>query len=210
MTAAIPYSRESIYALGKMLVNTPYSAAKPNGRAFFIEPALPFHRELIAVLADIIAELTSDGIAFDDPGVVRIVNWIAEVSCNIAHHECLEFLSTREDKQLFVRREIEEIAGTATRVAVIPFGIGEPTLRTYLHPCGIDQTLVDRVCQILPHYGPKYLSQLKPEDQLSSYLLCFQNGSSTKWSKWEPRFQFNIERSDKGVKIEGWAWQLCH
>jgi SAM-dependent methyltransferase len=47
---------------------------KPNGRAFFIEPALPFHRGLIAALADIIAELTRDGIAFDDPGVIRIVS----------------------------------------------------------------------------------------------------------------------------------------
>jgi ubiquinone/menaquinone biosynthesis C-methylase UbiE len=183
---------------------------KPNGRAFFIEPALPFHRELIAALADIIAELTSDGIAFDDPGVVRIVNWIAEVECNIAHHECLEFLSTREDKHLFIRSEIEEIASAAgfARVAVIPFGIdptGEATLRTYLSLCGIDQALVDRVCQILPNCEPKYLSQLKPEDQSPSYLLCFQNGSSTERGKWEPQFHFHIVRSDKGVKIEGWC-----
>ena len=183
---------------------------KPNGRAFFIEPALPFHRELIAALADIIAELTSAGIAFDDPGVARIVNWIAEVSCNIAHHGCLEFLSTREDKHLFIRSEIEEIAGTAgfTRVAIIPFDIdptGEPTLRSYLHLCGIDQPLVDRVCQILPHYGPKYLSQLKPEDQSASYLLCFVNGIAMQQDKWEPRFHFNVERSEKGVKIDGWC-----
>jgi ubiquinone/menaquinone biosynthesis C-methylase UbiE len=194
---------------------------KPNGRAFFIEPALPFHRELVAALADIIAELTSDGIAFDDPGVVRIVNWIAEVECNIAHHECLEFLSSREDKHLFIRSEIEEIAGAAgfARVAVIPFGIdptGEPTLRTYLNLCQIDQTLVDRVCQVLPHCWTKYLSQLKPEDCSPSYLFCFQNGSSMQQGKWEPRFHFNLERSDKGVKIEGWcmasaplAWVLA-
>src|SRR5262249_7812192 len=95
-----------------------------------------------------------------------------------------------------------------SKFAAIPFGLdptGEQTLRTYLSLCQVEQTLIDKVCRALPCYGPQYLSRLEPEDQSPSYLFCFLNGGSTEQGKWGPRFRFNVEQSDKGVKIEGWC-----
>jgi hypothetical protein len=161
-------------------------------------------------LGDIIKELMRDRIAFNDPEIIKITNWLAEVTCNIMHHGSLDFLSSREDKHLFLRREFELMATDAgfARVEAIPYGpdpTGEETLRVYLSQCQVSPRIIDRVCQVLHRCGPKHLTQLRPEDQSPSYLLCLLNNDSTGKSSWTPQFDFNLVQSDEGLKIDGWC-----
>ena len=183
---------------------------KPRGRAFFIEPAMPFHHAITATLADIVAKLIRDGTAYDNPKIIRVSNWIAEVGCNIFHHGSIPFLSSREDKHLFFRAELIEMAQTAgfAEVAIVPFGYdptGEQTLRTYLMQCDVGENMIEDICRAIPEFGAKYFSKLDSEEQAPSYLLCFVNGDRTETHDYSPRFHFNVNPQRNGASVEGWC-----
>jgi ubiquinone/menaquinone biosynthesis C-methylase UbiE len=156
---------------------------KPTGVAIFVEPSLPFHRAIVAMLADIVAQLIAEGVPCADPNIVYMCNWISEIRCNLLHQGDLEFLATREDKHMFSRPQITHLAQSAgfAQVAVTAHGLdasGEETLRIYLAQCKVAATMIDRVCAALPMYFQKYMAVLDPEDQSPSYLIYFSKNNS--------------------------------
>ncbi len=163
----------------------------PAGAAFFVEPCLPFHRAVVATLADIVAGLIRGGVAYDDPGIIRMCNWMAEIRCNLLHQGDLEFLAAREDKHMFGREGIEALAHSAgfPQAVALPFGpdpSGETTLRVYLGQCDIELQMIDRVCALLPVHAPRHMAGLDPGDQAPSYLLCFSK-AETSFPQLRPR-----------------------
>jgi SAM-dependent methyltransferase len=153
---------------------------KPNGRAFFMEPNLRFHHALTATLADILADWIRTG-AVPEPQISPMLNWIAEVHCNVVNSGDVEVLAQREDKHLFVAEEftaMAEAAGFASAEA-LPCGpdpTGLRTIETYLSQCGVTPETFRLLRAAWPQAQGRHFPALSLRDSAPSYLFWLVKG----------------------------------
>jgi hypothetical protein len=87
-------------------------------------------------MADILAEWTRNNTVLE-PQVSLMMNWIAEVHCNITNSGDIEILAQREDKHLIFGEEFEALAkaagfATATALVCNPDPAGLNAIEIYL------------------------------------------------------------------------------
>ena len=156
-----------------------HALLKPNGRAFFMEPALPFHHALTSTMADILAVWTRD-VSVPQDQMVRMANWLSEVHCNTANSGDVEVLADREDKHQFIAEDVEAMARTAgfAVAEALPAGLdptGAETIGVYLSQLGIDDDIFDRMRQAWPAAQQRHFEALSTRDQAPSYLFWLEN-----------------------------------
>ena len=157
---------------------------KPGGRAFFMEPALPFHHALTSTMADILAVWSREGTVPEDL-IVRAANWVSEIRCNVTNTGDVEVLADREDKHQFIAERVEAMARAAgfTVAEALPAGpdpTGADTIGVYLGQVGIDQTAFARLQQIWPTAQQRHFGSLAKRDQAPSYLFWLEKGDHRK------------------------------
>jgi ubiquinone/menaquinone biosynthesis C-methylase UbiE len=129
---------------------------KPGGRAFFMEPNLRFHRAMMHTLADILAQLFARAPAYSLDRQ-KLLNLLAEGRRGMLHHGDIGFLSTLEDKHMFVAEEFEEMGlelGYASASA-LPRGMHPTGAAIVSSLCGqleIGDTVRREVIELLPAY----------------------------------------------------------
>ncbi len=151
---------------------------KPHGRAFFMEPNLPFHRALTLTLASILDDWVRNE-TVPEPDISRMLNWMGEVHCNIVNSGDTEVLSEREDKHLFVGGAFEAMAEAAgfQLAHALPCGpdpTGVHTIGIYLAQCGVSDYAMDRLKKVWPAAQAACFADLKPQDRAPSYLFWLE------------------------------------
>ncbi|MBS0638236.1 MAG: methyltransferase [Proteobacteria bacterium] len=210
----------------KLVLSRIHALLKPGGRAFFMEPALPFHHALTATAADLVATWIGDGSVPEDE-LVRIANWLAEIHCNVANTGDIEVLAEREDKHQFVGAEFEAMA-TAVGFAVadaLPVGpdpTGAETIGVYLSQLGLAETTLERVRQAWPAAQAGHFAALPPREQAPSYLFWLEKGRRRRPIRQQPTsvppplvlgevplrmwLELKIEQGDKGAILSAHGW----
>ena len=153
---------------------------KPGGRAFFMEPNLRYHRALAQTLADILALLHGNNLAYSH-GRQVLLNTIGQWRRGILHQGDLPFLATLEDKHMFASdafeamgRELGFASALAIPTASQPTGTGiVARLCTQLD---VEQPVRAMVLGMLPAFASRYLSLLSPRDQSGSFLFWLEKG----------------------------------
>jgi 2-polyprenyl-3-methyl-5-hydroxy-6-metoxy-1,4-benzoquinol methylase len=155
---------------------------KPGGRAFFVEPSLRFHAALAQSLAEILALMYGRSPAHSHDRQLAL-NWLAQTRQQMTHQGDIAFLSTFEDKHLFIGETFEDMAldlGYARAVA-IPFGpdsSGEITLRALFGQLGISAEFTAEVLRLLPLMHGRHLALLHRADQAPHFLLWLERGDT--------------------------------
>lgn len=154
---------------------------KPGGRAFFMEPNGRFHRALTMTLAGILAEW-SPRETVPEPQISLMMNWMAEVHCNIANSGDLEILAQREDKHYFLGEEFEAMAKAAgfARAAALPCGpdlVGWNAIETYFSQVGISRETLDRLRPVWSAAQEAHFGSLAVRDRSPSYLFWLEKGA---------------------------------
>jgi hypothetical protein len=143
--------------------------------AFFLEPVKAFHAALTWTLADIIDTfITNDTIPASDLSLM--LNWMAEVHCNIANSGDIEVLAHREDKHYFAADEFltwAEDAGFEQSAALTsdPDPTGAHTILAYLAQHKLSSHAASELAKAWPEYQSRYFSSLPASDQSPSYLF---------------------------------------
>jgi ubiquinone/menaquinone biosynthesis C-methylase UbiE len=153
---------------------------RPGGRAFFMEPNLRFHQALTATLADILAEWIRQA-TVPDSEISLMLNWMAEVHCNVVNSGEVEILAEREDKHQFVAETFEAMADAAGFASAlsIPCGLdrtGLTTISVYIGQCGVSSRTLELLRQIWPAAQQRYFSALELRDLSPSYLFWLTKG----------------------------------
>jgi SAM-dependent methyltransferase len=165
-----------------------HSLLKPGGHAFFMEPNLAFHRALTATTADVAAELVRDA-QVSETDLHRILNWMAEVHCNVVNSGDTEILAEREDKHLFVAEVFEDWARAAGfgRATALPCDMdptGWNTIQVYLGQCAISAQALEMVEKQWRSMEKRHFGSLGAHDQSPSYLFWLQKiGPSARRSR---------------------------
>jgi SAM-dependent methyltransferase len=157
-----------------------HALLKPGGRAFFMEPALPFHRALTSTLADVLAVWIRDGSVPGDQ-IDRAASWLAEVHCNAANSGDVEVLAEREDKHQFVAEDVESVAraagfAVADAMPLGPDPAGTDTIGVYLRQAGLDDATFVRLWQAWPAAQARHFSRLAERDRAPSYVFWLEKG----------------------------------
>jgi SAM-dependent methyltransferase len=148
---------------------------KPGGFAFFMEPNRSFHRALAATMAEVVSDFLRDGtIAASDSS--RMLNWTAEVHCNIVNMGDTEVLAEREDKHLFDGATFLNWArdagfGGAAALPCDPDPTGWGTMQNYLQQFGITPGGFAALAQAWPAKSRRHFAALTSNDQSPSYLF---------------------------------------
>ncbi len=155
---------------------------KPGGRAFFWEPNLRFHRAVTATLGDILGTWIANR-TVSDADISLMMNWMAEVHCNVVNSGEIEVLAGREDKHQFEAEQFEAMAeaagfGSAKALPGGPDPTGSHTIRSYLVQSGISAPTLDRLSEVWPAAQARHFAALVPRDQSPSYL--FWLGTNTR------------------------------
>jgi SAM-dependent methyltransferase len=152
-----------------------HTVLKPGGCAFFMEPNHAFHRALTATMADIAAEFLRHQ-TLSDSDISLMLNWTAEVHCNLVNSGDLEVLAEREDKHQFVGSTFEAWARSIgfTHATALPCDLdptGWETIRTYLDQCGISAGAFAALGRLWPLKHRRHFEALDVRDQSPSYLF---------------------------------------
>jgi len=161
-----------------------HTLLKPGGRAFFMEPALPFHRALASTMADILADWARERSVTENQ-MVRIANWLAEIHCNVVNSGDMEVLADREDKHLFIAENVQAMArragfAVAEALAAGPDPTGAETIGVYLSQVGIDEATFARLRQVWPAAQERHFAGLATRDQAPSYLFWLEKRGQRK------------------------------
>lgn len=152
-----------------------YTLLKPGGLAFFMEPVRGFHSALTATLADIISVfIRNDTVAELDRSLM--LNWMAEVHCNITNSGDIEVLAGREDKHYFIADEFlawAEDAGFRQPAALIcdPDPAGTHTIQAYLAQYKLSPQAASELAKAWPAHQQHYFGPLAASDRSPSYLF---------------------------------------
>jgi len=151
---------------------------KPGGKAFFLEPNLRFHRALTATLADILATWTPDH-HLSHPEISPLLNWMAEVHCNIVNTGEIDILAHREDKHLFVAEIFETMAeeagfGVAAALVCGADPTGANTIQVYMEQCGAGAAAMAWLLTAWPAAQRPHFEPLGPQDRSPSYFLWLE------------------------------------
>jgi ubiquinone/menaquinone biosynthesis C-methylase UbiE len=153
---------------------------KPGGRAFFMEPNLRFNRALMHTLADVLALLFARDPEFSLDRQ-KLVNLLAEGRRGMLHQGDIRFLSSLEDKHMFVAEEFEQLGqelGYATALA-LPRGVhqnGAAIIGSLCAQLDIAPNVRQEVIELLPAYSSRYFSLLNRRDLSSGFLLWLEKG----------------------------------
>jgi len=186
---------------------------KPGGRAFFLEPNLSFHRALTATLAQILDEWARDG-SLPDADTAQMLNWMAEVHCNVVNSGELDVLADREDKHMFVAETFETMAkaagfGTAAALVCGLDPAGESTIKVYLTQCGVSAGTLDRLMEAWAATQNDHFGALKSRDLSPSYLLWLEKSAVVPGPAptrlW---MTLVLRRSTDGLEIDTSGWCL--
>ncbi len=172
------------------LLKQVHQLLKPGGRAFFMEPNLPFHRALTVTLASILGKWINDA-AVPDLQMSIMLNWMAEVHCNIVNSGETEVLAEREDKHLFVAETFKGMAQAAgfTSVVALPCGpdpTGSGAIGVYLSQCGVNDATFRMLWQAWPAAQEQHFSALAPQDCSPSYLFWLAKGHTRQAGRRRP------------------------
>ena len=157
-----------------------YQILKPGGRAFFMEPNARFHRALTMTLAGILAEW-SPAQTVPEPQISLMLNWMAEVHCNITNSGDLEILAQREDKHYFIGEAFEAMAKGAgfTKAIALPCGpdpTGWNAIEIYFSQVGITGETFERLRPIWLAAQRDHFGSLAVRDRSPSYLFWLEKG----------------------------------
>jgi hypothetical protein len=226
-TAVVHHITDVQYFLAQV-----HSLLRPGGRAFFMEPNFEFHRALTATMADVTAELMRDS-RVSKQDIHGILNWIAEVHCNVINSGDLEILAEREDKHLFVAQVFEEWGkaagfGVAVALPCDPDPTGWNTIQVYLGQNGVGSQTLAAIQQYWQLIQAHHFGQLSARDQSPSYLFWLQKVTSrhrpepatpatSRWRCSKRRSRVSAElwleiqarRHDEGVEIFAAGWCLA-
>jgi ubiquinone/menaquinone biosynthesis C-methylase UbiE len=141
---------------------------KPGGACFFIEPNSHHHLALVHTAADVAARLIER--RRDPAAISHLLNWIAEVRFNLVHAGDADRLAAREDKHMFDRAQIDELAGAAGfgHVEMLPYGAGDygmSSLPVYLAQTGMPSALLEEISAIAASIAPRYFDLVDPAEQ---------------------------------------------
>ena len=153
---------------------------KPSGAAFFMEPNLRFHQALTETLAEILAAwLREDTVPQAD--ISPMLNWMAEVHCNVVNTGDLDVLADREDKHLFTGEGFEAMAreagfASAEALACNPDPDGLRTIGAYLDQIGVGRETLTRLRSAWPSAAATRFGVLAPRDSAPSYVFWLKSG----------------------------------
>jgi 2-polyprenyl-3-methyl-5-hydroxy-6-metoxy-1,4-benzoquinol methylase len=148
---------------------------KPDGRAFFVEPALRYHRALAMTLADIIAMILAREKAYS-PGRQAVHNWIAEARRGIMLQGDFALLARYEDKHMFDGDAFEAMAleagfATAEALPSTPDPDGLASVGGLLARLQVEEPVAGQVMSLWPSYANRYLRFLNAKDLSMGYLF---------------------------------------
>jgi len=110
-----------------------------------------------------------------------MLNWTAEVHCNVVNSGDIEVLADREDKHQFIAEAFESMARSAgfDFALALPAGhdpTGVGAMRAYMAQCGIAQSTSDLLEQAWPEAQAPFFERLSQRDLSPSYLLWLCKG----------------------------------
>ncbi|HYZ20540.1 MAG TPA: class I SAM-dependent methyltransferase [Rhodopila sp.] len=155
---------------------------KPGGVAFFMEPNGHFHHALTATLAEVLADWLRQG-SVAHPDLNRMLNWMAEVHCNVTNSGDLQVLAEREDKHQFTSVGFEAMAAAAgfTMARALACGAdrtGGETILAYLQQVGVSAETLRRVRVAWGSGRNPRFAALAPHDSAPSYLFWLEKGAA--------------------------------
>jgi ubiquinone/menaquinone biosynthesis C-methylase UbiE len=158
-----------------------YRTLKPGGRAFFMEPNARFHAALTGTLAGILADWIRHE-TVPEPQISLMMNWMAEVNCNITNSGDLEILAQREDKHYFIGEDFEamaEAAGFVKAAALVCNAdpAGTTAIENYLGQVGVTEETLNLLRGVWPAAQRDWFRSLKSRDRSPSYLFWLEKGS---------------------------------
>ncbi len=189
-----------------------HRALKPGGLAFFLEPNAPFHKALVATLADIAAAWLGQSVA-PDTDVVRMISWIGEVHCNIVNSGDMEVLTDREDKHLFVGADFIAMAAEAgfdaKALACGPDPTGIETIEAIMGQVGVSTGTMQLLRYEWQQRQNAYFGRLEPADRAPSYLFWLRKRGGPVWDDADLRMwlTLRLEHSGTGCDliVDGWC-----
>jgi ubiquinone/menaquinone biosynthesis C-methylase UbiE len=159
-----------------------YSLLKAGGYAFFMEPNFEFHRSLTITMAEIVAQLIHNA-SVSEQDIQLMLNWVAEVHCNVVNSGDIEILAEREDKHLFVAETFESWAravgfGEVTIFPCDPDPTGWSAIQVYLGQTGISAHALDAIEKRWQTLSARQFDRLNSRDQSPSYLFWLRKTKS--------------------------------
>jgi hypothetical protein len=191
-----------------------------------MEPNGHFHHALTATLAEIIADWMRHG-SIGHPDLSLMLNWMAEVHCNVANSGDLQVLAEREDKHQFTSAGFEAMAAAAgfTAARALACGsdrTGAETILIYLRQVGVSAETLQRVRVAWGSGRNPRFAALAPHDSTPSYLFWLEKGAparrvvpapaqipSARAAEAPPRLWLMLTlhpgRKDPELAVDGWC-----